>query len=117
MRQFPKTVNAQINVETDYYGADPEVMAGFITTPLENAIAHADGIDYMTSDSQNGQSVIYVHLRLNQDPDRALTEIQARVSSVSNQLPQGSQVPIITLQNEGGNTLMFAGFSSKTMSE
>ncbi len=116
VRQFPKTVNAQINVETDYYGADPEVMAGFITTPLENAIAHADGIDYMTSDSQNGQSVIYVHLRLNQDPDRALTEIQARVSSVSNQLPQGSQVPIITLQNEGGNTLMFAGFSSKTMS-
>jgi multidrug efflux pump len=116
VRQFPKTVNARINVETDYYGADAEVMAGFITQPLENAIAHADGIDYMASDSMNGQSNISVHLRLNQDPDRALTEIQSRISAVSNQLPPGSQVPIISLQTGDSNTLLFMGFSSHSMS-
>ena len=116
VRQFPKVVNATIHVETDYYGADADVVAGFLTTPLENAIAHADGIDYMTSQSQNGSSTITANLRLNQDPDRALTEIQARVSAVGNQLPQGSQVPIIQLQNGDSSPALIAGFTSTIMS-
>src|SRR5208282_4700594 len=91
--QYPRTENAIVTVSTTYYGADPEVVAGFITTPLENAIAQANGIDFMTSTSQNGTSVITVNLRLNYDPDKALTEIQTKISSVLNQLPPGSQQP------------------------
>ncbi len=52
--QYPRTENAIVTVTTTYYGADPDVVAGFITTPLENAIAQANGIDYMTSTSQSG---------------------------------------------------------------
>src|SRR5271154_5347621 len=85
--QYPRTENAVVTVSTTYYGADPDVVAGFITTPLENVIAQANGIDYMTSTSQNGISTITVNLRLNYDPDKALTEIQTKISSVSNQLP------------------------------
>jgi multidrug efflux pump len=116
VRQFPKTVDAFIDISTTYYGADADVVAGFITTPLENAIAHVDGIDYMSSQSSNGSSDINVHLRLNQDPDRALTEIQTQISSVHDQLPQQSQTPVIRLRTGSqGNTLIYA-FRSTLMS-
>src|SRR5215472_5161911 len=84
--QYPKTQNAVVTINTVYYGADPNVVAGFITTPLENAIAQANGIDYMTSTSTPGVSIITVNLRLNYDGDKALTEISTKVSSVLNQL-------------------------------
>ena len=91
--QYPATQNAVVTVTTVYYGADPDVIAGFITTPLENAIAQANGIDYMNSVSQSGVSTITVNLRLNYDPDKALTEINTKISPVLNQLPPGSQQP------------------------
>ncbi|MDD5586167.1 MAG: efflux RND transporter permease subunit, partial [Alphaproteobacteria bacterium] len=85
--QFPRTEDAVVTVSTTYYGADADVVAGFITTPLENAIAQANGIDYMTSSSQNSVSTITANLRLNYDSNKALTEINTKVNSVINQLP------------------------------
>ena len=115
--QYPQTQNAIVTVSTTYYGADPDVIAGFITTPLENAIAQANGIDYMTSTSQNSVSTITVNLRLNYDSDKALTEISAKVSSVLNQLPQGSQQP--TLSVKVGQTIdaMYIGFNSDVLAQ
>jgi len=63
--QYPRTENAVITITTAYYGADPDIVAGFITTPLENMIAQANGIDYITSTSQNSLSTITANLRLN----------------------------------------------------
>ncbi len=113
--QFPRTENAVVTVYTYYYGADPDVVAGFITTPLENAIAQANGIDYMTSTSSNGTSTITVNLRLNYDTNAALTEINTKISSVLNRLPEGTQVPTLTV--EVGQTIdaMYIGFSSETL--
>ncbi len=116
LRQFPKTVHATIEVETAYYGADANTVAGFITTPIENAIAQVDGIDYLSSTSMTGDSTITAHLRLNEDPDRVLTEIQTQISSVHNQLPPASQAPSIDLRTGGnGGTLIFA-YTSDIMS-
>jgi len=116
VRQFPKTVDAFIEVDTTYYGADADVVAGFITTPLENAIAQVHGIDSMSSQSSNGSSQINIHLQLNQDPDKVLTEIQTQISSVHDQLPQQSQTPVIHVRTGSqGNTLIYA-FRSDIMS-
>src|ERR1700691_5560136 len=95
--QYPRTENAVVTVTTTYYGADPDVVAGFITTPLEDAIAQANGIDYITPASLSSVSTITVNLRLNYDADKALTEINTKVSSVLNQLSAGSQQPILTV--------------------
>jgi multidrug efflux pump len=84
IRQYPHTENAVVTVTTAYFGADPDVVAGFITQPLENAIAQANGIDYITSKSSNSLSTITVNLRLNYDYNRAVTEIQSKISSVLN---------------------------------
>ncbi|HXZ53192.1 MAG TPA: efflux RND transporter permease subunit, partial [Burkholderiales bacterium] len=91
--QFPRTQNAVVTVTTVYTGADPALVAGFITTPLENSIAQANGIDYMTSTSRQSVSTITANLRLNYDSDKALTEINTKVNAVLNQLPQGTQQP------------------------
>src|SRR5262244_3039516 len=96
--QYPRTENAVVTVLTTYYGADPDLVAGFITTPLENAIAQANGIDYMNSVSQTSVSTITVTLRLNYDADKALTEINTKVASVLNQLPQGTLQPTLTVK-------------------
>ena len=113
--QYPRTENAIVNVTTIYYGADPDVVAGFITTPLENAIAQANGIDYMTSNSQSGVSTITVYLRLNYDADKALTEINTKISSVLNQLPTGTLQPTLTVKIGQTIDAMYIGFNSDTL--
>src|SRR5216683_1403846 len=113
--QYPRTENAIVTVTTIFYGADPDVVAGFITTPLENAIAQANGIDYMSSTSQTGASTITVYLRLNYDADKALTEISAKISSVLNQLPAGSQQPTLTVKVGQTIDAMYIGFSSDVL--
>ena len=113
--QYPRTQNAVVTVTTTYYGADPDVIAGFISTPLENAIAQANGIDYMTSTSQSGVSTITVYLRLNYEADKALTEINTKVNSVLNQLPSGSQQPVLTVKVGQTIDAMYIGFNSDVL--
>jgi len=113
--QYPRTENAIVTITTIYYGADPDVVAGFITTPLENAVAQANGIDYMTSTSQTGTSTISVYLRLNYDPDKALTEINTKVNSVLNQLPVGTLQPTMTVQIGQTIDAMYIGFNSDAL--
>ena len=97
VRQYPKTDISVITVSTTYYGADAELVRGFITTPLEQSIASADGIDYMESQSVQGTSTISVHLKLNYDPNAAMTQVQTKVNQVRNQLPPASQIPVIAI--------------------
>src|SRR5579871_2954812 len=113
--QYPRTENAVVTVSTTYYGADPAIIAGFITTPLENAIAQANGIDYMTSTSQSGTSTITVYLRLNYDSGKALTEINTKANSVLNQLPSGAQQPVLTVKIGQTIDAMYLGFSSDVL--
>ncbi|HXE28302.1 MAG TPA: efflux RND transporter permease subunit, partial [Stellaceae bacterium] len=115
--QFPRTENAVVTITTTYYGADPDVVAGFITTPLENAVAQADGIDYMTSTSQTSVSTITVNLRLNYDPDKAMTEITSKVSSVLNQLPEGTQQPVLTIKVGQTFDAAYIGFKSEVLGQ
>jgi multidrug efflux pump len=115
INQYPRTENAVVTISTTYYGADPATVAGFITTPLENAIAQANGIDYMTSSSQTSVSTITVYLRLNYDADKALTEINTKVSSVLNQLPPGSQQPVLTIAVGQTIDAMYIGFNSDVL--
>ena len=113
--QFPRTQNAVITVSTIYAGADPELVAGFITTPLENAIAQVEGIDYMSSTSTNSSSQITVTLKLNYDSDKALTEMNAQISSVLNQLPPQTQKPVMKISIGATLDAMYIGFSSKVL--
>lgn len=115
VRQYPKTEIAAVTVTTTYYGANADVIAGFITTPLEAAIAQAQGIDYLSSTSGTGVSTITASLRLNYDSSRALTEINTKVQSVINQLPPQAQQPQLTVSTGESTDSMYLGFYSETL--
>jgi multidrug efflux pump len=113
--QYPRTENAVVTVSTTYYGADADVIAGFITTPLESAIAQANGIDYLTSTSKTSVSIITANLRLNYDANKCLTEISTKVASVKNSLPIEAQEPVITVAVGETIDSMYIGFNSKVL--
>jgi multidrug efflux pump len=113
--QFPRSEAAVVTVATTYYGADAATIAGFITQPLEGAIAQAQGIDYLSSSSSAGVSTITATLRLNYDSDRALTEITTKVNSVRNQLPPQAQQPVISVKVGETVDSMYLGFFSDAL--
>ncbi|MHB8138381.1 MAG: efflux RND transporter permease subunit [Smithellaceae bacterium] len=115
VREYPKTENAVVKVTTIYTGADPELVSGFITTPLENSIAQANGIDYLISTSTQSMSTITANMRLNYDANVALSEINTKVNAVLNQLPRDAQQPVITISAGEDIGSMIIGFSSKTL--
>ncbi len=115
INQYPRTENAVVTITTVYYGADAATVAGFITQPLESAIAQAQGIDYLSSASTTGVSTITATLRLNYDSNRALTEINTQVNSVKNQLPPQAQQPVLTVQVGQTIDAMYMGFYSDTI--
>src|SRR3990167_4474584 len=115
LRQFPKMNNSIITITTSYPGASSDLMQGFITSPIEKSVASADGIDYLTSQSVESMSVITAYIRLNYDPNVAMTDIMAKVSQVTNQLPKESEKPVIIKSTGGSTALMYMGFSSKKM--
>ena len=103
IRQYPKLSNTVITITTIYPGASPDLMQGFITTPIEQAVAAAEGIDYLTSASTQGQSLISVYVKLNVDPNAALTEVLSKVNSVKYLIPREANDPII-LKSTGSTT-------------
>jgi multidrug efflux pump len=118
VRQFPRSDIAVVRVSTAYVGASADLVRGFITTPLERVIASADGIDYIESSSAQNLSTITVHLRLNHDINDALTQIQAKVAQVRNDLPPESQAPVIEVETADTQfAAIYLGFSSKDLDQ
>jgi multidrug efflux pump len=112
VRQYPEMKNAVVTIATTYVGADAELIQGFITTPIEREIASAQGIDYIQSASLPGVSSIQVYLRLDYDPNEALTQIAAKVNKVRRDLPQGSEDPVIELSVGETIAAMYLSFYS-----
>ncbi|UGA54838.1 multidrug efflux RND transporter permease subunit [Vibrio sp. VB16] len=112
VREYPEMTNTVVTVTTSYYGASANLIQGFITQPLEQAIAQADNIDYMTSQSVLGMSTITVTMKLNTDPNAALSDILAKTNSVRSQLPSESEDPTVTMSTGSTTAVLYIGFTS-----
>lgn len=112
VRQYPEMTNTVVTVSTSYYGASADLIQGFITQPLEQAIAQADNIDYMTSQSVLGKSTITVTMKLNTDPNAALSDILAKTNSVRSQLPGEADDPSVTMSTGSTTAVLYIGFTS-----
>ncbi|HEY0838468.1 MAG TPA: MexW/MexI family multidrug efflux RND transporter permease subunit [Azospirillum sp.] len=116
IRQYPELRNTVITITTAYPGASPDLMQGFITTPIEQAVATAEGVDYITSSSTQGQSQIQVYVRLNFDPNVAMTDVMAKVQQVKYQLPREANDPIILKSTGETTSILYMGFASPQLS-
>ena len=115
IRQYPKMTNTVVTVTTSYYGASGDQIQGFITQPLEQAIAQADNIDFMTSQSISGSSTITVYMKLNTNPDSAVANILSKVNSVLSVLPKEAENPTISVSTGSTTSLIYIAFSSKIL--
>src|SRR5436305_4367212 len=116
IRQYPRLYNTTITVTTAYPGASPDLIQGFITTPIEQAVATAEGIDYLTSNSIQGTSTVTAYIRLNYDPSQALTDVMAKVQQVKYLIPSQAQDPVILKSTGQTTAVMYIGFSSPELS-
>ena len=116
VRQYPRSENATVTVTTAYIGASAELVRGFITQPLERAIAAADGIEYLQSSSELGVSMITARLKLNYDATKALSEISSKVDQVRRDLPPEAEVPIINVESADSRfASAYLSFSSEIL--
>ncbi len=116
IRQYPALSSATITVTTQYPGANADVIKGFITTPIEQAVASAEGIDTLVSSSQQNASTITLNLRLNANADRAMTDVLAKVNQVKYQLPRDAMDPVVVKQSGQGTALLYMSFNSAALS-
>ncbi|MBD9426628.1 multidrug efflux RND transporter permease subunit [Pseudomonas sp. PDM15] len=116
IRQYPQMENALITVSTAYPGANAETIQGYITQPLQQSLASAEGIDYMTSSSQQNVSTISIYARIGADTDRLFTELLAKANEVKNQLPQDAEDPVLSKEAADASALMYVSFYSDELS-
>jgi len=115
IREYPKTEQAVVTVTTAFPGAEADLVQSFITVPLQRAVAEAEGIDYVESNSRQGLSTVQAYMALNYDPYDALAEIQGKVASERNNLPSETRDPVITLATSEGWALIYLALVSEAM--
>src|SRR5437879_1286015 len=115
IRQYPNLASTVVTITTSHPGAAPELIQGFITTPIEQAVASAEGVDYITSSSVLGTSTIQVYVKLNFNPNQALTEVLAKVNSVKYLIPKESYDPVVSKATGDTIAVMYLGFSSEEL--
>jgi len=115
VRQFPKLTNTTITITTVYPGANADLIKGFITTPIQQAVASAEGIDTLTSSSQQNVSLVTLNLRLDADADRAVADVLSKIQQIKTVLPRESQDPVVIKQTGETTALMYMSFNSKDL--
>ena len=115
IRQYPELQQTTLTITTTYPGANAELIRGFITTPLEQAVASTEGIDTLVSSSQQNVSTITLNLRLNASADRAMTDVLSKINQVKSTLPREANDPVVVKKTGQGFALMYLSFNSATM--
>ncbi|WP_342642438.1 multidrug efflux RND transporter permease subunit [Rhodoligotrophos ferricapiens] len=115
IRQYPELTNTTITITTTYPGANADLIKGFITTPIQQAVASTEGVDTLVSSSTQNTSTVTLNLRLNADPDRAATDVLSKINQIRGELPEESNDPVVVKQTGDAFALMYIGFNSDTM--
>ncbi|WP_109419951.1 MexW/MexI family multidrug efflux RND transporter permease subunit [Proteus terrae] len=116
IRQYPMLQNSTITIATDYPGASSELMQGFVTQPITQAVSSVEGVDYISSSSVQGKSLVTVRMELNRDPTQALTQVMTKVNQVRYKLPEQAYDPVIELSSGESTAVAYVGFSSEQLS-
>jgi hydrophobic/amphiphilic exporter-1 (mainly G- bacteria), HAE1 family len=114
MTQFPAIAPPEVNVTTEYTGANAETSVKAVITPLERAINGVPGMKYMSSDAGNdGVSVIQIIFEIGTDPDVAAVNVQNRVAAVMAELPSEVIKNGVKIAKEENSMLMYLNIFSE----
>ena len=115
VREYPEVEETVVTVTTTYPGASADLIQGFITAPIAQAVATTENIDYVTSQSRPSASVVTVQMKLGSNPDVALTEVMSKVQGVRGQLPQEAEDPVIVKGTGQQFALMYLAMQNPNM--
>ncbi|MCT3647021.1 efflux RND transporter permease subunit [Elizabethkingia anophelis] len=116
--QFPDIVPPSVTVTARYTGANAEVSANAVALPLERAINGVPGMTYMsTVTSNDGLTLIQVFFEVGTDPDVAAVNVQNRVTTVLDELPEEVIRAGVTTEKEVNSMLMYLNITSKDESQ
>jgi len=111
--QFPDIVPPAVTVTTNYVGANAEVCAKAVVTPIERAVNGVPGMTYMTSVSGNdGTSIIQIYFKVGTDPDLAAVNVQNRVSTVLDEMPEEVIKAGVVVEKEVNSMLLYLNLTS-----
>ncbi|MCK4870358.1 MAG: efflux RND transporter permease subunit [Gammaproteobacteria bacterium] len=116
VRLFPNISPTVVTATVTYPGANSELMEGFVTTPIEEAIAGVDGLDYITSSSTQNTTSISAYFHMGYNIDTAVSDINAQISSVRYKLPQGIEDPVVKKEDPNTQPTLYISFRSESMS-
>jgi HAE1 family hydrophobic/amphiphilic exporter-1 len=112
--QYPDIAPPAVTVTTKYTGANAETCSKAVVTPLERAINGVPGMTYMTSVSGNdGTSIIQVYFKVGTDPDLASVNVQTRVATVLDELPEEVIKAGVSTEKEVNSMLMYINLLSE----
>ena len=115
VRQYPELSNTTITIITTYPGANADLIQGFITVPIQQAVASAEGVDTLVASSSQNVSTVTLNLRLDADADRAMTDVLSKLAQVKSILPREANDSIVTKKTGEGYALLYLSFNSKVM--
>jgi len=111
--QFPDIVPPCVTVTANYTGANAEVCANAVAIPLEKAINGVPGMTYMsTVTSNNGTTIIQVNFKVGTDPDVAAVNVQNRITTILDELPEEVIKAGVTTEKEVNSMLMYLNIVS-----
>ncbi|WP_338885729.1 MexW/MexI family multidrug efflux RND transporter permease subunit [Xenorhabdus sp. TH1] len=116
IRQYPQLESSTITITTTYPGASADLMQGFVTQPIAQAVSSVEGVDYLSSSSVQGRSVVTVRMELNRNSTQALAQVMAKVNQVRYKLPKEAYDPVIELSSGESTAVAYVGFSTDTLS-
>ncbi|MFB9844944.1 efflux RND transporter permease subunit [Mucilaginibacter ginsenosidivorans] len=115
--QFPDIAPPTVQVTASYPGANAEVVARSVATPIEEAVNGVENMTYMTSNSSNdGTMTLNVYFKQGTNPDIAAVNVQSRVSKAISQVPQEVVQSGLSTQKVQNSIIMFVALTSKDTS-
>jgi len=116
IRQYPALETSTITISTAYPGASAELMQGFVTQPIAQAVSTVEGLDYMSSSSTPGVSIVTLRMELNRDSTKALAEATAKVNAVRYRLPERAYDPVIEVSAGDSTAVAYVAFYGRSLS-
>ena len=116
VREYPEMTISIVTVSVNYAGADANLMQALVTSQIEEAVAQADNIDYMTSSSSPSTTTVTAKMKLNTNPQEALSDISSKVNAIRGNLPSGIDDPAISVSSGSNDAFMYIRFTSDDLS-
>ncbi len=116
LRQYPDIDPPVVTIETSYPGAAASIVESRITEIIEDRISGVEGVDFIQSSSEDGESNVTIQFKTGRDVDSAANDVRDRVSRILDNLPEEANPPEVQKRDANQDVIVWLSLSSPEMS-